>query len=62
MDKTEKLKIESLLTLLHEENKLLMSTALIRNCHPKDYEKVEKRILDDWDKAFQRIMKIGENE
>ena len=62
MDKTEKLRLESLLMLIHEENKLLMSTALIHTCYPKDYERVEKQVLGEWDKAFERIMQIGETE
>lgn len=59
MDK-EKLKIETLLTLLHEENKMLMDIALINTCYPKDYEKTKKEMFADWDKAFQKIMRIGD--
>lgn len=62
MDEQKRLRIESLLMLLHEENKLIMSTILSHICYPKDYERVEKQILDEWDKAVQRVMTISENE
>lgn len=60
VDRVEQLKIETFLSLLHEENKMILDIALINTCYPKDYEETKKKMFDDWDKAYQRIMRIGD--
>lgn len=57
-----KLKIESLLSLIHEENRVLLTYLLSSICYPKDYEKCLKENLKQWDEAFEKIMRIKDED
>ena len=54
----DNLKIESLLSLIHEENKVILTYVLAGICYPKDYDKCVKENLDNWENAYQKIMRI----
>lgn len=54
----DNLKIESLLSLIHEENKVILTYVLAGICYPKDYDKCVKENLDKWENAYQKIMRI----
>ena len=56
------LKIESLLSLIHSENKIILQYLMAHVCYPKDYEKAVKEVLDQWDKAYEKIMRIRDEE
>lgn len=56
------LKIESLLSLLHSENKAIMTYLLARVCYPKDYDKCVKEVIGNWDKAYEKIMRIKDED
>lgn len=57
-----KLKLESLLSLIHEENRVLLTYVLAGVCYPKDYDRCLKENLKQWDKAFEKIMRIEDEE
>ena len=52
------LKIESLLSLIHSENKVILTYLLAHVCYPKDYEKCLEENIKQWDKAYEKIMRI----
>lgn len=58
----DKLKLECMFRLLHEENMCIMNTLLAMACYPKDYEETKEKIQKDWDTAFQKIMRIDNEE
>lgn len=60
--KMSNLKIESLLSLIHEENKVILTYLLAVVCYPKDYDRCIKENLENWDKAYQRIMRIDDEK
>lgn len=39
-----------------------MNTLLAMACYPKDYEETKEKIQKDWDTAFQKIMRIDNEE
>lgn len=58
----DSLKIESLLSLIHEENKVILTYVLAGICYPKDYDKCVKENLDNWENAYQKIMRIDDEK
>ena len=49
-------KILRALYVIHQENEVIMRTVLSHTCYPKDYEETEKKIMRDWDKAFDKAI------
>lgn len=51
-------KVISLLALLHEENKQLMSMILSMRCLPKDFDSLNEKACKQWDIAYGKIMRM----
>ena len=51
-------KILNLLTLMHEENKAIMTRLLQVTCYPKDFDKATRDVIRAWDGTFNEC--IGE--
>lgn len=50
-------KIEAMLTLIHQENKVIMEHLLAMRCYPKDLEKTLKQTEKQWDEALDAVLR-----
>lgn len=58
----DSLKIESMLSLLHEENRVILAHVAVSSCkNQEEYDNQMVEILTKWDTAYAKIMRI-ENE
>ena len=62
MELSNEEKILRALYVIHQENEVIMKAVLTHTCYPKDYEEIEKKIMRDWDKTFDRAIGIDEEE
>lgn len=51
-------KIEAMVQMLHEENKVIMDTILSAVCYPKDYDKTVKDLNKNWDEMYKKVMRM----
>lgn len=62
MELSNEEKILRALYVIHQENEVIMRVVLTHTCYPKDYEETEKKIMRDWDKAFDEAIGINEKK